>query len=409
MQTIPRIIHQLWIGPKERPYKFMDSWKDNNPTFQYIMWDEVEIKKNLKIRCLNKLNAMREINGKADILRWEILYNYGGIFLDADSVSIAPLDEHLLTTKAFSAYENETTRPGLIATVAMGFPKHHPLCLAAINWILKNNITSQPAWISVGPGLITKLYKSFPDVIIFPSYYFLPIHFSRNIYMGHGKVYAHQEWGSTRQKYGIMNSLEIPIILKKPTQSISILLINNNTDIQHIKDCLHSIKAQIGYYCIEIVFINNNNSIDLKSELDIFKNTTRFCNIIYKTNEYNNCISICNNDIIFIAEPNDIMNINRISIQLDFMNKTPDCVLCGSNIQFFNKMLKTNYPSVFTIDDYNKNNLLIFMNKKTLCFRKNVVLEMKEDIELLQKHGKIYNIQECLILCRNNYKKVSFE
>ena len=49
------------------------------------------------------------------------------------------------------------------------------------------------------------------------------------------------------------------------------------------------------------------------------------------------------------------------------------------------------------------------MNKKTLCFRKNVVLEMKENIELLQKYGKIYNIQECLILCRNNYKKVSFE
>jgi hypothetical protein len=407
MQSIPKIIHQLWIGPKERPHKFMDSWRNNNPDFKYIMWNEQEIKKNLKIKCLDKLNAMREINGKADILRWEILYNYGGIFLDADSVSISPLDEHLLSVPAFAAYENEITRPGLIATVAMGFPKNHPLCLAAINWILKNNVTKQPAWISVGPGLITKLYKSYPDVIMFPSHYFLPIHFSKNIYMGHGKVYAHQEWGSTRQKYNIMNSLEIPTILTKPNQSISILINSCNTNILHIKDCLHSIKHQNGHYCIEIVWINNNSTDEntqlLEKELQLFKNTTRFCNVIYRQNEENNSISLCNNDLIFIADPSDIMNVNRIINQINFMNKTPDCILCGSNT------IKTIYPSIFTLEDYNKTNLKSFMNCKTLCFRKSEVLELKTDIELLQKYGKIYNIQECLVLCRNSDKKVKFE
>ena len=74
---IPKIIHQLWIGPKPAPTKFMDTWKDKNPDFEYIRWNEEEIKKrNLKLECVNRIDEMEEINGKADIIRWEILYEY---------------------------------------------------------------------------------------------------------------------------------------------------------------------------------------------------------------------------------------------------------------------------------------------------------------------------------------------
>ena len=34
---IPKIIHQIWIGPKESPTKPMDSWKNKNPDFEYIL------------------------------------------------------------------------------------------------------------------------------------------------------------------------------------------------------------------------------------------------------------------------------------------------------------------------------------------------------------------------------------
>ena len=42
---IPKIIHQLWIGSNPRPSKFMDTWQTNNPDFEYIYWNEDEIKK----------------------------------------------------------------------------------------------------------------------------------------------------------------------------------------------------------------------------------------------------------------------------------------------------------------------------------------------------------------------------
>ena len=45
MTTIPKIIHQIWIGTKPAPTKLMETWKDKNPDFTYIRWNEKEIKK----------------------------------------------------------------------------------------------------------------------------------------------------------------------------------------------------------------------------------------------------------------------------------------------------------------------------------------------------------------------------
>ena len=95
--TIPKKIHQIWIGPKQPPTKFMDTWRDKNPDFEYIRWNEEEIKnRDLRLECTARVDEMEEINGKADIIRWEILYKYGGVFLDADSICIEPIDDVLM-------------------------------------------------------------------------------------------------------------------------------------------------------------------------------------------------------------------------------------------------------------------------------------------------------------------------
>lgn len=442
---IPKIIHQLWIGSKPRPSKFMDTWKTNNPDFEYIYWNEDEIKKrNLNLECVDKINAMAEINGKADIIRWIILYNYGGIFLDADSISVAPLDNELLNTTCFASFENENSRKGLIATVAMGFPPNHPLCLAAINWIKANDITKGRAWQTVGPGLITRLYKSFPDITIFPSHYFLPVHFSGQIYMGHGRVYAHQEWGSTKKNYATMNSIELPNIFKSPLWEVSVLICSYNTNISYIRDCLNSLKHQNGHYNIELVWINDGssqeNTLLLEEELERFKNTMRFCRVIYKKMDENMGLSyclnegvyMCSNEIIFRMDSDDIMVPNRFIIQLEFMKNNKDAVICGSNTQYLyntdretksNRPIKqTNHSPIITWQNYKLTKPHWIMNHPTLCVKKSAVLEVGnynrdvrhicEDLELelklLKKYGKLYNIKECLVLYRIHDEQETF-
>ena len=127
--AIPKIIHQIWIGPKPRPWRLMDTFRDKHPEFQYVVWTEAEIAaRGFVLENTEAFDRMGDSwAGKADILRWEILWRYGGIYQDADSICLEPFDEELLGKAAFAAYENEAERPGLISVGTMGFPPGHPL------------------------------------------------------------------------------------------------------------------------------------------------------------------------------------------------------------------------------------------------------------------------------------------
>lgn len=447
-QKIPRIIHQLWIGDKAPPpKKLMDTWKNKNPDFTYIYWNEAEFaKRKIVFRCQKRIDEIEEINGKADIIRWELLYHYGGVFLDADSICIEPIDEELMGKKSFAGWEQETARPGLIATGTMGFPKNHPLPLAAIEWIIKNPVsqahTNRMAWQNVGPGMLTALYNTgkFGDLHVFPSYTFLPIHLTGLEYEGHGKIYAYQAWGSTKRSYETMNELALPTQFLKPPQenSVSILVSSYNTKFKYIQECLQSIKHQTGQVNIQLVWINDGsnelNTRLLKTALTNLSNTTRFIDVLYDANEtnmgigytLNKGINLCSNDLIIKMDSDDIMDPERIRKQLTYMNENPNVMICGSQINCFtgsdvnNVVSKTNHPSL-TWEQYKANPSHWFVNHPTLCYRKHAVIEagnydvcksrMTEDFELalrmLKKYGYVHNLEEPLLNYRLHEDQVT--
>ena len=447
---IPKIIHQLWIGPKVAPTKFMDSWRDKHPEFEYIRWSEAEIKsRRLFFSCQNRIDDMEEINGKADIMRWEILYHYGGIFLDADSICIEPLNELVTGCKAFAIWENEQCRPGLVAPGAMGFPPKHPLVRACIEWIQQNDVnvrrTGKRAWQTVGPGLITLMYHTglYKDMTILPSYHFIPQHFTGLEYRGHAKIFSHQEWGSTKKHYDTMNTIEIPTQFLPPSsfdQRVSILVSSYNTNIQYVQQCLESIKQQIGDFSMELVWINDGSDTFstqlLKRALEHFERSTRFTKVVYTENEtnmgigytLNRGIELCSHEIIVKMDSDDIMVPTRIQQQLDYMKTNPKVQMCGGQIEMFrenadNKMEvvgKSNHPSI-TWDQYKAKPNHWFMNHPTACYRKSAVLaagnydptlkQMAEDFELelrmLKKHGFVYNTTEVLVRYRLHENQVT--
>ena len=52
--NIPKIIHQIWIGNKPPPINLMNTWKEKNPDYEYILWNENEfIKRKSKHRIRN--------------------------------------------------------------------------------------------------------------------------------------------------------------------------------------------------------------------------------------------------------------------------------------------------------------------------------------------------------------------
>ena len=440
---IPKIIHQIWIGPKTPPTKFMNTWKEKNPEFTYIRWNEEEIKTRLlKLRCKEKIQEIEEMCGKADILRLEILYEYGGIYIDADSICIEPIDDLLMNTKAFASYEHEEIRKGLISNGTIGFPPKHPLIKKALEWIENNDVsqkkTGKRAWMTVGPTLLTKMYNSglFKDVTIFPSYFFIPIHYTNREYKGHGKVYAYQEWGSSKQNYSIMNNIKLPEQFNNPDFSITILMPFYNGNAIHLKQCIESIKHQEGCFYIDLIVVNdgsNNLSTQiLKKMLDNLQQTSRWINIHYVENEtnmglgysLNKGVVLSNNEYIFRMDSDDIMITNRIMKQLEFMTINKDeCVLCGTQIKMFeskdgdnnnfNIINETNHPSL-DWETFCKKRPQWLMNHPTFCFKKSAIISvgnynnsqhsMCEDFDLIirvmKKYGKIHNLPEVLLLYR---------
>lgn len=95
---IPKIIHQIWIGPKDFPNKYSvwaNSWKKFNPSWDYMFWTEVEINK-LVLKNQKLYDMSENIGYKSDIARYEILERYGGIYVDTDFECIRPIPEDFL-------------------------------------------------------------------------------------------------------------------------------------------------------------------------------------------------------------------------------------------------------------------------------------------------------------------------
>ena len=209
---IPKIIHQLWVGPKPAPMELMNTWKDSHPDWEYMFWNEETLKEHFPKGLHNQAqyDAMPEWNGKCDIARYEILQKFGGFFLDADCVCLRPLDDYLLENDSFSCYENEYIRGQLIAAGYLGCTPKNDLMWHLVNKIhnlhgeslWQGNMT---AWKTVGPLFLTQTIHElkYNKIAVYPSFYFIPNHYTKlHPYTGPFKPYADQFWGSTETAQG---------------------------------------------------------------------------------------------------------------------------------------------------------------------------------------------------------------
>jgi mannosyltransferase OCH1-like enzyme len=209
--TIPKNLFQIWIGPSRPPLKWMDTWKMIHPDWNYILVDNEYISKFEfeNIEAINHLINEKKYDGASDIIRYELLYKYGGFLPCSDAICIKNVDELFIgddIEMLYVVHENEISRPDMFLPVYASTPKH-PFLRVLIDEIKKIPISSlRNPYVSVGNFLVSKhLYKKdVPNVKKFPSHYFVPTHFTTGmVYNGDGKVYAHQMFGSTLKCYDL--------------------------------------------------------------------------------------------------------------------------------------------------------------------------------------------------------------
>ena len=105
-RSIPKVIHYMWLGKKKMPYELercLETWRQFCPDYEIVRWDETnyDVHKNMFV-------SQAYDNGKygfvPDFARLDILYTYGGIYLDTDVELIKNIDD-LLYQEAFCGVE----------------------------------------------------------------------------------------------------------------------------------------------------------------------------------------------------------------------------------------------------------------------------------------------------------------
>lgn len=105
-QLIPKKIHYCWFSKKPIPeylQKCIDSWYKFCPDYKIIRWDESNYDVN-KNQYMKQAYESEKYGFVPDVARLDILYQYGGIYLDTDVELIKSLDA-LLYQKAFVGVE----------------------------------------------------------------------------------------------------------------------------------------------------------------------------------------------------------------------------------------------------------------------------------------------------------------
>jgi len=123
--SVPRLLHFLWIN-QPIPDKYLDAiaeFEEKNPDYQIFLWTDnasfpkVECRLSWTVMDVDKLNLTIPevidgeneeagwgwIGAKTDLLSYEIVYQYGGIYLDTDSRSVKPFGSIFL--ESFVCYD----------------------------------------------------------------------------------------------------------------------------------------------------------------------------------------------------------------------------------------------------------------------------------------------------------------
>jgi len=185
--AVPSVLHFIWLGDFI-PEKYINnilSFITNNKHCQVNLWTnensanneavQLIVEKNSNFAALdiestlnwqvNRKIITEETNlgAKSDLLRYEIIYHFGGIYVDVDSISISrfPTDfRHSFVSHTFEPNNN-------IQCSIFGFPKNSKFLKFVLSHVQTNARLSQendwPVPLRYGPPFLTTMFVLYND------------------------------------------------------------------------------------------------------------------------------------------------------------------------------------------------------------------------------------------------------
>jgi len=174
---IPRNIFQTWeTKDLSDGFKLLtQTWKDKNTNYSYFLFDNNDcidfIKKHFDEKVYNAYSRIIPGAFKADLWRYCVLYIYGGIYVDIDTVCLGKVDSFLNEDIEFMTPIDLNNCPNIgthnLFNCFIASIPNHPILLNCINRIVynvENNIVPFSNLDFTGPGILgrsTNVYLNF--------------------------------------------------------------------------------------------------------------------------------------------------------------------------------------------------------------------------------------------------------
>ena len=213
---IPKIIHYCWFGHGEmgdREKTCIASWKKYCPDYELRLWTEENYDVN-KNKYMSDAYKEKKWSFVSDYARLDVVYQYGGIYLDTDVELIKSLNT-LLDNKMFCGFETEKA---IAFGLGFGAERDHRVVkeimdvyekLSFYNVNGSLNLTPCPKYQSMvleknGINLDNTLQYA-DGILVLPSDYFCPINsgtgvmnITENTYGIHHYAYS---WGGRGDRF----------------------------------------------------------------------------------------------------------------------------------------------------------------------------------------------------------------
>lgn len=160
-RLIPSIFHQIWLGADPYPDVYADyaqGWEELHPGWELRLWTEDSIPDDVPRREVYE--TLRNPSERSDILRYELLDRYGGLYLDCDlecTRSIEPLLEGADFVVAAQASGGADV--ALVAAAA-----GHPLLPRALRGLRPRESYGPTVGDGTGAAFLDRVLSEFPEI-----------------------------------------------------------------------------------------------------------------------------------------------------------------------------------------------------------------------------------------------------
>lgn len=186
MAVIPRIFHRIWLddpGPPNHFEQFWTKFSQLHPDYEFKTWSSS--KEAVELLTYPELwDKVNPLAGRTDVLRYELVAKFGGVYVDTDVEPLKNWDPLLEFDKPFIGWESEDR----LCPTVIGGPPGHPALIDLVNelpsWVEQHADEKDPV-IQTGPIFITKAWSKREDVIRLPLGYFYPIGPTERRLIGH--------------------------------------------------------------------------------------------------------------------------------------------------------------------------------------------------------------------------------